>query len=83
MIYFGGFSGCYKPTPLKMNLVLEIRLASKQVGEILWGKTPGYLFTAGISSKDLAFMPNTIESDPLYRVWHVTHIPSGFVKCTT
>jgi hypothetical protein len=23
------FSGCHKPTPLKMNLVLEIRLASK------------------------------------------------------
>ena len=27
--------GCYKPTPLKMNLVLEIRLAPKQVGKFL------------------------------------------------
>ena len=25
----GEFSGCYKPTPLKMNLVLEIRLVPK------------------------------------------------------
>ena len=25
--------GCYKPTPLKMNLVLEIRLAPKQMGK--------------------------------------------------
>ena len=25
--------GCYKPTPLKMNLVLEIRLTPKQMGE--------------------------------------------------
>jgi hypothetical protein len=60
MIYFGGFSGCYKPTPLKMNLVLEIWLASKQVGEVLWGKTSGYSFTVGISSKDLAFMPTSL-----------------------
>ena len=30
---FCGFSGCYKPTPLKMNLVLEIRLISKEVGK--------------------------------------------------
>ena len=29
------FSGCYKPTPLKMNLVLEIRLVPKQVGKLL------------------------------------------------
>ena len=35
MIYFVKFSGCYKPTPLKMNLVLEIRLASKEVGKLL------------------------------------------------
>ena len=27
------FSGCYKPTPLKRNLVLEIRLARKEVGK--------------------------------------------------
>ena len=32
---FGKFSGCYKPTPLKMNLILEIRLASKQMGKFL------------------------------------------------
>jgi len=32
---FCGFLGCYKPTPLKMNLVLEIRLASKQMGKLL------------------------------------------------
>ena len=59
------FSGCYKPTPLKINLVLEIRLASKQVGEVLLGKTSGYLFSAGISSKDLASMLNTIGFYPL------------------
>ena len=29
------FSGCHKPTPLKMNLVLEIWLASKQMGKFL------------------------------------------------
>ena len=29
------FSGCHKPTPLKMNLALEIRLASKQMGKFL------------------------------------------------
>ena len=46
------FSGHYKPTPLKMNLVLEIRLASKQVGEVLWGKYLGtYLL--------LGFLPRT------------------------
>ena len=31
----GEFLGCYKPTPLKMNLVLEIRLIPKQVGKFL------------------------------------------------
>ena len=35
MIYFGEFSGCYKPTPLKMNLVLEIRMAPKEVGKFV------------------------------------------------
>ena len=35
MIYFGEFSGCYKPTPLKMNLVLEIRLVPKEMGKFL------------------------------------------------
>ena len=29
------FSGRYKPTPLKMNLVLEIRLAPEQMGKLL------------------------------------------------
>ena len=35
VIYLGEFSGCYKPTPLKMNLVLEIRLVSKEMGKLL------------------------------------------------
>src|SRR6185295_14129469 len=47
------------------------------------GKTSGYSFTTGTSSKDLASMPNTIGSDPLSRVWQVTRTPSGFVRCTT
>jgi hypothetical protein len=29
------FLGCYKPTPLKRNLVLEIRLVSKEMGKLL------------------------------------------------
>ena len=28
------FSRCHKPTPLKINLVLEIRLAPKQMGKL-------------------------------------------------
>ena len=35
MIFEYEFSGCYKPTPLKMNPVLEIRLASKEMGKLL------------------------------------------------
>jgi len=29
------FSGCHKPTPLKMNLVLKIRLVPKEMGKLL------------------------------------------------
>jgi len=29
------FYGCYKPTPLKIILVLEIRLVSKEMGKLL------------------------------------------------
>ncbi|PUZ50953.1 hypothetical protein GQ55_6G119000 [Panicum hallii var. hallii] len=47
------------------------------------GKTSGYSFTTGTSSKDLASMLNTIGLDPLSWVWQVTRTPSGFVKCTT
>ena len=35
VIYLGEFSGCYKPTPLKMNLVLEIQLVPKEMGKLL------------------------------------------------
>ena len=35
MIFEYEFLGCYKPTPLKMNLVLEIRLAPKEMGKLL------------------------------------------------
>jgi hypothetical protein len=33
--FFGKFSGRHKPTPLKMDLVLEIRLVPKQMGKLL------------------------------------------------
>ena len=29
------FSGCYKPTPPKRNLILEIRLVPKEMGKLL------------------------------------------------
>ena len=35
MIFEYEFSGCYKSTPLKMNLVLEIRLVPKEMGKFL------------------------------------------------
>ncbi|PUZ75295.1 hypothetical protein GQ55_1G148000 [Panicum hallii var. hallii] len=42
------------------------------------GKTSGYSFTTGTSSKGLASMLNTIGSNLLSRVWQITCIPSGF-----
>ena len=35
MIFKYEFLGCYKPTPLKINLVLEIRLVPKDMGKLL------------------------------------------------
>ena len=36
MIFEYKFLSCYKPTPLKMNIVLEIRLVPKEMGELLF-----------------------------------------------
>ena len=39
--------GCYKPTTLKMNLVLEIRRGQKEIGQV-WGLLKIHLSSQGV-----------------------------------
>ena len=40
--------GCYKPTTLKMNLVLEIRRGQKEIGQV-WGSSQNPSIITGVS----------------------------------
>ena len=78
---FGKFSGCYKPTPLKMNLVLEIRLAPKQMGKLIlqsiFALPCSFLYTvsAPLNSTNLDFGVSCPPSDSVQNLDRYFLIP--------
>jgi hypothetical protein len=54
------FSGYYKPTPLKMNLVLEIRLVPKRMGKLF---SQGIFSFPGCFCFGISIPLNMINSD--------------------
>ena len=71
MIFEYEFLGCYKPTPLKMNLVLEIRLVPKEMGKLLHQSVfafPGSLFHSLSAPLNSAYPYFGVSGPPSDRV---------------